>query len=225
MRTIRGALDRLSLQWEAELRRLPWFTQRTAVVLLGVLVATRRRRSGIDVALAWPVAPAGPPHARRAYPTGVSAMLGGVVALVGWPGAGGPARLVPVSGPVRLRRPARSLATGPLPGRRGRVPGPGLTPAARRRPPRPQRRAGRREPGAWPPGHRGPAVRPARAPGARQPHRRPRPRRSPPRRAPSTRSTGSSARSCPPCFPRARARPAQAAHFPCWARAQRPSSC
>ena len=60
MRTIRGALDRLTLQWEAELRRLPCFTQRTAVVL-----------------------------------PGVSAMLGGVVALVGWPGADGPARLVP----------------------------------------------------------------------------------------------------------------------------------
>ena len=115
MGTIRGAWDRLLPHWEAGLRRRPWFTQRTAVVLLGVLVATRRRRSGIDVALAWPVAPAGPPHARRAYPTGVSAMLGGVVALVGWPGAGGPARLVPVSGPVRLRRPARSLA-GPLTG-------------------------------------------------------------------------------------------------------------
>jgi hypothetical protein len=95
VRTIRGALDGLLLHWEAGLRRLPLFTQRTAVLLLGVLVATREHRSGIDVAFACPAAPAGPPHARRAYPAGVPAMLGGVVALVGWPGANGPAHLVP----------------------------------------------------------------------------------------------------------------------------------
>ena len=64
MRTIRRALDRLPLYWEAGLRRLPFFTQRTAVLLLGVLVAAL-------------------------------AMVGGVVALVGWPGANGPAHLVP----------------------------------------------------------------------------------------------------------------------------------
>jgi hypothetical protein len=50
--------------WRVGLVRLPLFTQRTAVLLLGVLVATL-------------------------------AMLGGVVALVGWPGAGGPTHLVP----------------------------------------------------------------------------------------------------------------------------------
>ncbi len=64
MCTIRGAWSRLLLHWEAGLRRLPFFTQRTAVLLLGVLVATL-------------------------------AMLGGVLALVGWPGASGPAHLVP----------------------------------------------------------------------------------------------------------------------------------
>ena len=64
MRTIRGALDGLLLHWEAGLRRLPFFTQRTAVLLLGVLVATL-------------------------------AMVGGVVMLVGWPGANGPTHLVP----------------------------------------------------------------------------------------------------------------------------------
>ena len=64
MRTIRRALDRLPLYWEAGLRRLPFFTQRTAVLLLGVLVAAL-------------------------------AMVGGVVTLVGWPGANGPAHLVP----------------------------------------------------------------------------------------------------------------------------------
>jgi predicted lipid-binding transport protein (Tim44 family) len=64
VRTIRRALDRLPLYWEAGLRRLPFFTQRTAVLLLGVLVAAL-------------------------------AMVGGVVALVGWPGANGPAHLVP----------------------------------------------------------------------------------------------------------------------------------
>ena len=64
MRAVRGALRRLRVDWEAGLGRLPFFTQRTAVLLLGVLVATL-------------------------------AMLGGVVALVGWPGAGGPTHLVP----------------------------------------------------------------------------------------------------------------------------------
>lgn len=64
MRTIRGAWGRLLLHWEAGLRRLPFFTQRTAVLLLGVLVATL-------------------------------AMVGGVVMLVGWPGANGPTHLVP----------------------------------------------------------------------------------------------------------------------------------
>ncbi|HKQ00759.1 MAG TPA: hypothetical protein VJ735_10560, partial [Actinomycetes bacterium] len=57
-------MDRLPLHWEAGLRRLPFFTQRTAVLLLGVLVAAL-------------------------------AMVGGVVALVGWPGANGPTHLVP----------------------------------------------------------------------------------------------------------------------------------
>ncbi|HSK36938.1 MAG TPA: hypothetical protein VLA80_09385, partial [Actinomycetota bacterium] len=64
MRTIRGAWGRLLLHWEAGLRRLPFFTQRTAVLMLGVLVATL-------------------------------AMVGGLVTLVGWPGANGPTHLVP----------------------------------------------------------------------------------------------------------------------------------
>ena len=88
MRTIRGALDRLTLQWEAELRRLPCFTQRTAVVL-----------------------------------PGVSAMLGGVVALVGWPGADGPARLVPGE------RAGQAPASRPEPGDR---PAPGSSGAGSR---------------------------------------------------------------------------------------------
>jgi hypothetical protein len=64
VRWIRGVWGRLAAGWEAGLGRLPFFTQRTAVLLVGVLVATL-------------------------------ALLGGVVALVGWPGAGGPTRLVP----------------------------------------------------------------------------------------------------------------------------------
>ena len=52
-----GGTKPLRVDGEAGLSRLPFFTQRTAVLLLGVLVATL-------------------------------AMLGGVVALVGWPGAG-----------------------------------------------------------------------------------------------------------------------------------------
>jgi hypothetical protein len=87
VRTIRGALDRLLLHWEAELRRLPFFTQRTAVVLLGVLVATL-------------------------------AMLGGVVALVGWPGAAGPTHLVPGEragqAPESRPEPGDRPAPGPL---------------------------------------------------------------------------------------------------------------
>jgi hypothetical protein len=75
----------LRVDWEAGLGRLPFFTQRTAVLLLGVLVATL-------------------------------AMLGGVVALVGWPGAGGPTHLVP--GERAGRSPASRPAPddGPAPG-------------------------------------------------------------------------------------------------------------
>jgi hypothetical protein len=85
VRTVRGALRRLRVDWEAGLGRLPFFTQRTAVLLLGVLVATL-------------------------------AMLGGVVALVGWPGAGGPTHLVP--GERAGRSPASRPAPddGPAPG-------------------------------------------------------------------------------------------------------------
>ena len=88
MRTIRGAMDRLLPHWEAGLRRLPFFTQRTAVLLLGVLVATL-------------------------------AMLGGVVALVGWPGANGPAHLVPGerAGQAPASRP--EPGGGPAPGSSG----------------------------------------------------------------------------------------------------------
>jgi hypothetical protein len=88
VRTIRGAMDRLLLHWEAGLRRLPFFTQRTAVLLLGVLVATL-------------------------------AMLGGVVALVGWPGANGPAHLVPGerAGQAPASRP--EPGGGPAPGSSG----------------------------------------------------------------------------------------------------------
>ena len=64
MRAVRRIWRRLELGWRASLRRLPFFTQRTAVLLAGVLVASL-------------------------------AMLGGVVALVGWPGANGPTHLVP----------------------------------------------------------------------------------------------------------------------------------
>jgi hypothetical protein len=95
MRAVRRAWRSLRLSWRVGLRHLPFFTQRTAVLLLGVLVATRERRPGIDVASGSAAASAGPPHARRAYPAGVLAMLGGVVTLVGWPGADGPTHLVP----------------------------------------------------------------------------------------------------------------------------------
>ncbi|MDP9207477.1 MAG: hypothetical protein M3O65_03070, partial [Actinomycetota bacterium] len=81
-------MDGLLLHWQAGLRRLPFFTQRTAVLLLGVLVATL-------------------------------AMLGGVVALVGWPGANGPAHLVPGerAGQAPASRP--EPGGGPAPGSSG----------------------------------------------------------------------------------------------------------
>jgi hypothetical protein len=44
VRAIRGALHRLPLYWEAGLRRLPFFTQRTAVLLLGVLAGGQGSR-------------------------------------------------------------------------------------------------------------------------------------------------------------------------------------
>ena len=71
MRAVRRAWRRMELGWRASLRRLPFFTQRTAVLLVGVLVASL-------------------------------AMLGGVVALVGWPGANGPTHLVPGERAVQL---------------------------------------------------------------------------------------------------------------------------
>jgi hypothetical protein len=79
VRAIRRARRRLELGWRAGLRRLPFFTQRTAVLLVGVLVAAM-------------------------------AMLGGVVALVGWPGANGPTHLAP--GERAGQRPASRPGAG-----------------------------------------------------------------------------------------------------------------
>ena len=121
MRAVRGALRRLRVDWEAGLGRLPFFTQRTAVLLLGVLVATL-------------------------------AMLGGVVALVGWPRAGGPTHLVPGERAGRSR--GQGSGGGPVRGRRRRRDGGFPVPSARRRrrgglpvlggrrPVRPRRRVG-----------------------------------------------------------------------------------
>ena len=81
---IRRVWGLLGPDWEAGLRRLPFFTQRTAVLLLGVLVATL-------------------------------ALLGGVVALVGWPGANGPNRLVPgeQAGRAPVSRPGPGAPAAP----------------------------------------------------------------------------------------------------------------
>jgi hypothetical protein len=85
VRAIRQMWGRLRLDWRDGLRVLPCFTQPTAVLLLGVLVASL-------------------------------AMIGGVVALVGWPGAGGPTRLVPGEragqAPVSRPEPAGRSAAG-----------------------------------------------------------------------------------------------------------------
>jgi len=64
VRVIAKTWSRLRLDWEIGLHRLPFFTQKVAVMLLGALVATL-------------------------------ALLGGVVSLVGPPGADGPTHLVP----------------------------------------------------------------------------------------------------------------------------------
>jgi hypothetical protein len=80
VRAVRRIWRRLELGWRASLRRLPFFTQRTAVLLVGVLVVSL-------------------------------AMLGGVIALVGWPGANGPTHLVP--GEQAGRRPESRPGPGP----------------------------------------------------------------------------------------------------------------
>jgi hypothetical protein len=194
---IRRVCGQFGRDWEAGLRRLPFFTQRTAVLLLGVLVATRERRLGIDVAFARPAASAGlrmrVGPARPAFSRCSAAWSRSPAG----PGPTAPPTWSPVSRPAGLRCPARGPATRPLPGpgRRRPVTGPGPTPVARRRPPRPQRTPPRPVPMRPPPGNRSRAARP---PGARRPPRRPPHRRPPPRRAPSTRSTTSSARWSPP---------------------------
>ena len=95
MRAIRRVWGWLRLDWQRGLRHLPFFTQRTAVLLLGVLVATL-------------------------------ALLGGVVALVGWPGANGPTRLVPggQAAPPPTTHPRPGAATSRS------EPGPGDRPGA-----------------------------------------------------------------------------------------------
>ena len=51
MRAVRRGWRRLELGWRTSLRRLPFFTQRTAVLLVGVLVASLAMLGGV-VALA-----------------------------------------------------------------------------------------------------------------------------------------------------------------------------
>jgi hypothetical protein len=115
---IRRVWGQLGRDGEAGLRRLPFFTQRTAVLLLGVLVATRERRSGMPDAPAEGLPKLQGRQMRRRYPTGVLTLLGGVVTLVGWPGANGPTRLVPGEQAGRAPVSARGPATRPLPGAR-----------------------------------------------------------------------------------------------------------
>ena len=141
MRTIRRALDRLPLYWEAGLRRLPFFTQRTAVLLLGVLVAAL-------------------------------AMVGGVVALVGWPGANGPTHLVPGERAGLAPESRPEPGDRPAPGSSGAV-RPARAPGARQ--PHPDHvPANHRPPGSPRPGRRAPRPGPLRpaslAPGPGRPH-------------------------------------------------------
>jgi hypothetical protein len=112
VRVIARAWSRLRLDWEVGLHRLPFFTQKVAVMLLGALVATL-------------------------------ALLGGVVSLVGPPGADGPDQLVPgdAGGSPATTRPAPGHGGGqgaggatapapvgapaPVPARRASQPGRG----------------------------------------------------------------------------------------------------
>jgi hypothetical protein len=105
VRAIRQVWRRLRLDWQDGLGRLPSFTQRTAVLLVGVLVAAL-------------------------------AMIGGVVALVGWPGASGPTHLVPGGQagpppPTTQPRPGGGAAVppaaAPAPARSAAAPGGGQT--------------------------------------------------------------------------------------------------
>jgi hypothetical protein len=101
VRGIARTWSRLRLDWEVGLHRLPFFTQKVAVMLVAALVASL-------------------------------ALLGGVVTLIGQPGADGPDRLVPDS---TGEAPA---TTRPAPGHRGgpggdggaTAPAPAGTPAA-----------------------------------------------------------------------------------------------
>jgi hypothetical protein len=83
VRVIARTWSRLRLDWEVGLHRLPFFTQKVAVMLLGALVASL-------------------------------ALLGGVVALVGPPGADGPDQLVPgdTGGSPATTRPAPARPGG-----------------------------------------------------------------------------------------------------------------
>jgi hypothetical protein len=83
VRVIARTWSRLRLDWEVGLHRLPFFTQKVAVMLLGALVASL-------------------------------ALLGGVVTLVGPPGADGPDRLVPgdAGGSPAPTRPAPARGGG-----------------------------------------------------------------------------------------------------------------
>ncbi|HEU4397603.1 MAG TPA: hypothetical protein VFU54_07190 [Actinomycetota bacterium] len=100
MRVIARTWSRLRLDWEMGLHRLPFFTQKVAVMLLGVLVATL-------------------------------ALLGGVVSLVGPPGADGPTHLVPGSTgrPPVTTRPAPGQADGHGAGGGATAPGGAVAPA------------------------------------------------------------------------------------------------
>ena len=66
MRAVRGALRRLRMDWEAGLGRLPFFTQRTAVLLLGVLVATLAMLGGAAVSPSSEAAARSAPAGRTA---------------------------------------------------------------------------------------------------------------------------------------------------------------
>ena len=61
MRAVRRIWRRLELGWRASLRRLPFFTQRTAVLLVGVLVASLAMLGGAVRLVGWPGAN-GPTH-------------------------------------------------------------------------------------------------------------------------------------------------------------------
>jgi hypothetical protein len=90
---MRRLWEQFKLDWEMGLHRLPFFTQRTAVALLGVLVATLALLGGLATIVRPPDRQSGGAPGELGGPTTTAAVpaTGGGSPGAGQPGAGGPA--------------------------------------------------------------------------------------------------------------------------------------